>query len=101
MLNDRQGKVSESLRNIAPWVADMFDDAVRILNDAEFSGESKVRFVAHAGREICTRLPAIVSGETSSRFSYQKEVQAIAKMLEEEGLQDLKYTEEVGEAERK
>ena len=100
MLNRRQNEIFDSLRNISPQIAELFKGAVLVLSHDCVPNEAKLRFVVHAGREICTRLPAIVSGNEFNRFNHKSAIEEIRELIKKEGLKDFKYAEKCGEPEK-
>lgn len=64
------------LRTHAPPLAELYEGALRILSDAAFPG--RVRFVAHAMREISNRLlDYLVGRQETRRIPYERRLDAI------------------------
>lgn len=73
------------LQRHAPGLAALYEGAVRLVCAPPVSG--RVRFVAHAIREICNRLPNAVSGvEAEARVDYKTRLDEIATAWERSGL---------------
>lgn len=62
-------EVADSLRRHASDLAELYEGALRILSEAHFPG--KVRFVAHAIREIVNRLPDAMGAPRAAHIQYQ------------------------------
>ncbi len=92
--SDRQ-ELKKRLKEIdaSGSVPELYEGAVQIIVDTNFPAEAKVRFVAHAAREICTRLPSIVSGKTIERIEIQKTLKELKSILKLEGLENFQYAE--------
>lgn len=61
-------EVAEWLRRRAPDLADLYEGALKILSEPSFPG--KLRFVAHAIREIVNRLPDALGAPAAAHIQY-------------------------------
>ena len=78
----RRRTIREWLETNAPQLAEMYAGALRLLHNTELPAQP--RFVAHAVREICNRLPDAVNGpEESSRVQYPKLVGRLDSLWQE------------------
>jgi len=71
------------LNRNAPSSEELYVGALQILYSPNLRG--KTRFVAHAVREIANRLPEIVTGNKSSRFQWQNQLDGLIKKWEQSG----------------
>jgi hypothetical protein len=68
----------------APSLAELYDGAVRLLFDAPTPG--RVRFIAHAIREIRNRLPDVIAGpQKFPRLDYKSRLDRLVKIWEISG----------------
>lgn len=81
----RRIEVRGWLQRRAPGLAALYEGAVALAFSAAMPG--RIRFVAHAMREICNRLPDAVSGvEVGARVDYPMRLDEIATAWEGNGL---------------
>ncbi|MGQ9497689.1 MAG: hypothetical protein ACUVRC_07385 [Desulfotomaculales bacterium] len=81
---ERKALVEWFARN-APSLAELYEGAVRLLcADPLVPGRS--RFIAHAVREICNRLPEVLTGLRLSRLDCINRCDELVKLWEREGL---------------
>lgn len=74
----QRNTIREFLRSNAPPLSALYEGAIVMFNEGTLPGRE--RFIAHAGREICNRLPDYLSGEERpKRIDYPKEVNRIAQ----------------------
>jgi len=73
------------LHEHAPSLAELYEGAVCLIFEKPISG--RVRFVAHAVREIRNQLPNYISGgNTGGRLEYKDEVEKLSKLWQSNGL---------------
>lgn len=62
----------------APSLGELYLGAIKIVSEPSFPG--RTRFISHAGREICNRLPDIISGVRSTPvLQYKNKLDEISK----------------------
>ncbi len=72
------------LNEQASPLAELYEGAVQLIFEKSISG--KLRFVAHAVREIRNRLPDYISGgKTGERLEYKKELDQLLKIWQDSG----------------
>jgi len=76
----RRNEIRDWMRRNAPSLAELYEGAVTLLDDRPLPG--RVRFIAHAVREIRDRLPDTISGPTTrkQRLDYTSRIDDIAKL---------------------
>jgi len=86
IMNERQRRIFDWLQQVGPDLAELYEGAVKMTEDASFPGRGW--FICHAVREIRNRLPNSVAGKHSIRhLSYPEEVTLIVKAWERAGLE--------------
>lgn len=69
----------------APSLGELYEGALLMISSESFPG--RVRFVAHAVREIRNRLPDVIAGpKVGSRLDYKSRLDEIQKLWEKHGL---------------
>jgi len=80
-MRDYQQEILNWLKDMGPSLAELYEGAVKLLTDNSFPG--RVRFIAHAVREIRNRLPEVVAGKiVRPRQDYLEELKPIIKEWE-------------------
>jgi hypothetical protein len=76
----RRSEIKDWMRRNAPSLAELYEGAVTLLDDKPLPG--RVRFIAHAVREIRNRLPDTISGPTTKkqRLDYTSRLDDITKL---------------------
>jgi len=92
-----QAKIFDWLRQVEPRLAELYEGAVRLIEDQSFPGRG--RLICHAVREIRNRLPDAVAGKgTSNRLDYRQEIDKLADAYERSGFGSVrKQSKQTGE----
>ncbi len=84
-MKPHQLEIAQSLKKTAPQLGELYEGAVKMLENEQFPG--RVRFIAHAVREIANRLPEAVGGEvTKGHLDYHEDISSVAVAWKDEGL---------------
>ncbi len=83
--DERRTELRSWFARNAPSLGELYEGAVKIVFDSRFPG--RVRFVAHAVREIANRLPdAILGPTTKGELQYKNRLDQIAEVWGKHGL---------------
>jgi hypothetical protein len=84
-MSPEQEQIATMLGQEAPPLRDVYTAAVRLLADTSFPG--RIKFICHAGRDICTSAPLILGIERSRRADTTTILKEIEEVWRESGLE--------------
>jgi hypothetical protein len=82
--SEKRIELSKWFKRNAPSLGELYEGALRMVFDESFPG--RVRFVAHAVREIRNQLPDVIAGPVGSNLQYKNRLDDIANAWQKEGL---------------
>jgi hypothetical protein len=86
-MSPEQEQIATMLGTEAAPLRDIYTAAVRLLADTSFPG--RIKFICHAGRDICTSAPLILGIQRSRRADTTTILKAIEEVWREAGLEKI------------
>jgi hypothetical protein len=80
-----QERIAEWLKSEAPNLEGLYRAAVRLIEDASFP--ARAHFICHAARDICNRVPEVITGRAEfKRVDVTSELDELAHLWSQNGL---------------